>query len=90
MSDRFEHNPQMFVGVFPSGKYVFVGIAKRDDFDKIALPCVDHGQHDNGHVLSKSLRADGVEIVFQYWLKSVTIEAMIADRNAKRDGGRSS
>ncbi len=85
MTERLEHDPQVFVGIMPSGTAVFVGVAKRDEFDRLALPCLDHGENDSGHVLSKSLEADGVRIVFQYWLKSRTFEALIADNQAERD-----
>jgi len=65
------------------GKLICILIAKRDEFDRIALPATDNGENDNGHVITKSLDKGGVYIVFQHWLKERTIEA-IAEDNEKR------
>lgn len=81
-SPRFQHNPQTFVGVM-GGNHVFVGMARRDDFDRIAAPVHDHGENERGHVLTKTVGGHGsdeVTVVFQYWLKSLTVEALMADR----------
>lgn len=79
MSDRLEHNPQVFAVVMPSGRLVYVSLAKREEFDRLPLPCTDHGEDRNGHILSKALDADGVRIVFQFWQKRRTDEAFSAD-----------
>lgn len=52
---------------------VFVGIANREEFDRLALPGKDHRQQiseqvPRRNVLSKALEADGVMVVFQHWL----------------------
>jgi hypothetical protein len=84
MSERLEHRPTDFVGVTPNGKFIFVGMAKREEFDKIAATVTDHGQDANGHVLSKAIEGDGIYVIFQYWLKSRTIEALSADLAAEK------
>lgn len=77
--DRFEHNPKKFVGV-ADPKVIYVGIEKREDFDKIAVALRDRGQNEHGHVLTKTVQnSDGVMVIFQYWLKSLTIKAIAAD-----------
>lgn len=61
-----------FIGVVDE-RTVFVGIADREAFDKIALPVFDDGENENGHVLTKTVGTFGsgeVTVVFQYWLKS--------------------
>lgn len=76
--ERFEHNPQLFVGV-ADARLVYVSLADRGDFDKIGAPCHDHGESENGHVLSKQAGnhgADEVTVVFQYWLTSLTVDAL--------------
>jgi hypothetical protein len=85
MAERFEHNPQTFVGVI--GSDVFVGVAKRDDFDKIDAPCIDRGENEEGHVLTKTVEGAGcaVTVIFQHWIKSRTLDALIADRQAERE-----
>jgi hypothetical protein len=85
MSERLTTEGQRdYVGVVPGGKLVYVLMEKRVEFDKIALPVTDHGEHLTGHVLSKSMDGDGVYVVFQYWLKSRTHEALSADLAAER------
>lgn len=83
--DRFVHNPLQFVGV-ATPTLVYVGIADRADFDRIAAPCVDHGAKEGGHVLTKTvgnLGTDEVSVVFQYWILSLTADAILTD--ARRD-----
>ena len=84
MSDkeRFEPRSQDFILV-TDGHFIYIGIGKQEDFDKIAVPMVDHGENDRGHVLAKTVVGGGVQVVFQYWLKSVTTDALIADKRAK-------
>src|SRR3982074_963104 len=49
MSERFERNPQTFVGCM-GPTLVYVGIANRKTFDEIGAPCQDAGENENGHV----------------------------------------
>lgn len=77
--ERFRHNPQVFVGV-ATASTVYVGVADRGDFDRIGVPCRDHGENENGHVLTKTVGGHGageVTVVFQYWLKSLTVAAIL-------------
>lgn len=62
--------PKDFVGV-PDPTYVFVGIADRAKFDKIAMPFHDHGESERGHVLTKTVECPrtNVSVVFQHWIK---------------------
>ena len=83
--DRFEYRPQDFVSVI-TPTIVYVGIARREDFDKIAAPVKDSGEMAYGHVLTKTVGADpstGTCIIFQHWLKSLTSAAFRADRDAR-------
>lgn len=79
MAEHFDHRPQDYVGTSVPG-LVYVGFANRQAFDRITLPMVDHGENDDGHVLTKSLEADGCRVVFQYWIKSLTAEGFLARR----------
>ncbi len=48
---------------------VFVGIADREEFERLALPATDHRKREvRRNVLTESLEADGVMVVFQHWL----------------------
>lgn len=83
---RFESKPSDFVGI-AGPTLVYIGVAKREDFDKIAVPCHDHGEDDGGHVLTKQVgdfKASEVTVIFQHWLKQKTTAAMLADLEAKR------
>src|SRR6266481_921110 len=91
MAERFEHNPQTFVGCM-GPTLVFVGIANRKTFDEIGAPCEDRGENENGHVLVKTVGDLGtkeVTVIFQYWIKARTIDALIADRQAVSGRARS-
>jgi hypothetical protein len=85
ISERFERNPQTFVGcVGPT--LVYVGVADRKTFDEIGTPCQDAGENENGHVLVKSVGNHGkdeVTVIFQHWIKARTLDALIADRQAE-------
>lgn len=84
--ERFEHKPRDFIGAAWDGRLVYVGVADRDEFDKIAAPCVDHGANESGHVLTKTVGNHGddeVTIIFQYWIKNLTPAAMRADTDAR-------
>lgn len=86
-AERLEHDPTTFVGVMPDGSLVYVGLASRADFDRIDLPARDHGETADGHLLSKragDYRTGEVTVVFQYWLKSKTLEALLADAEHRR------
>ena len=52
------------VGVHDQGTLVYVLVSEREKFERIAL---EPAQHRNGRLLTKSLDAGGVYIVFQYW-----------------------
>lgn len=84
--ERFEHRPMDFIGVaLPT--IIYVGIASREKFDKIAAPLQDHGENENGHVLIKTvgnMREDEVTVIFQHWIKSLTSKAMLEDRAKTR------
>jgi hypothetical protein len=87
IAERFEYNPQTFVGCM-GPTLVFVGIANRKTFDEIGAPCQDAGENENGHVLVKRVGDYGdneVTVIFQYWIKSRTLDALIADRQAERE-----
>lgn len=48
---------------------VYVGITSRAEFDKLALPSLDHRTLTSPRaVLVKSIEADGVTVAFQHWL----------------------
>lgn len=81
---RFEHNPQTFVGPTPNGKHVFVGVGDRAKFDAIALPCIDHGENKRGQVLTKTIEANGCCVVFQHWIKSLTMAGYAEDVRERR------
>jgi hypothetical protein len=84
-AERFEHNPQTFVGCMGS-TLVYVGIADRKTFDEIGAPCQDAGENENGHVLVKQIGDHGkdeVTVIFQHRIKARTLDALIADRQAE-------
>jgi len=83
MAERFERNPQTFVGCM-GPTLVYVGIADRKTFDEIGAPCP--GEDENGHVLVKQIGNHGkdeVTVIFQHWIKARTLDALIADRQAE-------
>lgn len=85
-AERFEHRPLDFVGIV-SPRVVFIGVGDRAKFDMIDLPLIDHGENENGHCLTKSIQAPdltGALVVFQYWIKSRTTEALMADLARER------
>ena len=91
MAERFEHNPQAFVGCVGS-TLVYVGVADRKTFDEIGAPCQDAGENENGHVLVKQIGNHGrdeVTVIFQHWIKARTLDALIADRQAESGRVRS-
>lgn len=84
--ERFENRPTDFVGV-AGPTVVYVGIADRTAFDNLILPVRDSGENEDGHVLSKVAGNYGrneVTVIFQHWIKSKTVAAIIADAEAKR------
>jgi hypothetical protein len=83
--ERYEHKPRDFVGIVDP-HWIYIGVGKREDFDKIAVPLVNHGENDRGYVLTKTVEQHGVQVVFQFWIKSRTDEAFIADSRKIRDG----
>lgn len=47
---------------------VYVGLEHRHEFDRIALPVVEHPPNANGlRCATKTLERDGVTVVFQHW-----------------------
>ncbi len=86
MAERFEHKPQTFVGCMGS-TLVYVGVADRKTFDRIGVPCQDAGENEDGHVPVKQIGNHGkdeVTVIFQHWIKSRTLDALIANRQAER------
>ena len=80
--NRLEHKPAEFVAIaLPT--MVYIGVKDREKFESLALPCTDFGENDKGHVLVKKLEKDGVTVIFQYWIKSLTIDAILADGEAR-------
>lgn len=76
---RYEHTPDTAVSVTSDGRTVIVSMAHRADFDAIQLPCREY-RGELGHVLIKALRQRGpdLDIVFHYWLLSLTRDAIMA------------
>jgi hypothetical protein len=65
-----------YVGV-ADPKLVYVILEDRDEFDKIGLPATEVERTDReGHVLVKSIEADGVRVVFQHWIKGPKKQAL--------------
>jgi hypothetical protein len=64
-----------FVGVHGDAKIVYVLVADRLKFDQIPLPCVEHDNRvaKRGHLLSKTLDADQLMVVFQHWLENIEV-----------------
>lgn len=61
---------------------VYIGVANRADFDKLALPVTDEGENANGHVLTKRIGnfdSKEVTVIFQHWVKQKSIAAMIEE-----------
>lgn len=87
MPDRLEHRPpeRDSVVISPGGTLIYVLLRERSEFDKIARPCTEHSENEVGHVLTKAVDGEGVYIVFQYWLKSRTAEAIIEDHRKLRE-----
>ena len=62
-------------------------MADRKTFDEIGASCQDAGENENGHVLVKQVGnhvKDEVTVIFQPWIKSRTLDALFADRQAER------
>lgn len=65
------------VSVF--GTFVFVLIKERDVFDDLPPPVTDHGIGDHGgHVLTKTIEADGIRVIFQRWLIQPSLPSLEA------------
>jgi len=55
-----------FVAItFP--RFVYVGIARREEFDRLDLPVSDCAANGGNPVLVKSMVDAGVTVVFQHW-----------------------
>ena len=61
---------------------IYVALAQRADFDRIALPLVDHGAGAIGHVLTKTATAGLCFVVFQFWLQRPAAAADLAAARA--------
>jgi hypothetical protein len=58
-----------FVGV-ATPTLIYVGVADRDEFDKIAGPVSDSGPSaDGNHVITKMVQQDKTKAIFQHWIK---------------------
>jgi hypothetical protein len=65
-----------YVGV-ADPKLVYVILEDRDEFDKIGLLATEGERTEReGHVLVKSIEADGVRVVFQHWIKGPKTQAL--------------
>lgn len=82
-AERFEHTPMDSV-LIAHPTLVYVGVKDRAQFDSLAVPYHDHGENERGHVLTKCIEQDGVRVVFQYWLKSLTAAAYLDLRKKER------
>jgi hypothetical protein len=59
---------QMFVGILDP-KNVFVLVADRSEFDRLARPVTDLGpRQDGGHVLTKTVNEGEMTVIFQHWI----------------------
>jgi len=57
-----------YVGI-ADPKLICVVLEDRDEFDLIGLDATDAGENERGgHVLFKSIEANGVRVVFQHWI----------------------
>jgi hypothetical protein len=83
VTERFEHRPFDYINV-AHPRVIYVALASREAFDAIDRPVTDHLQNSRGHVLTKCVEQDGVSVVFQFWLKSLTHAAWRADRERER------
>lgn len=65
--------------------YVYVGIVKRDEFDRIALPATDHGAaNPDRPLLTKTARdPSGCTVVFQHWYGPTPAERAAAEAAAQ-------
>lgn len=64
-----------YVGI-ADPKLIYVLLEDRGEFDKIGLPATDHGQGSGGHVLTKTVKADDMMVVFQHWIRQPRDELM--------------
>lgn len=55
-------------------RFVYVGIAKREEFDRLDLPVSDCQESGGNPVLVKSMVDAGVTVVFQHWYGPTTTE----------------
>jgi hypothetical protein len=65
-----------YVGI-ADPKLIYVILEDRDEFDLIGLDATDAGENERGgHVLFKSIEANGVRVVFQHWIKQPKNQAL--------------
>jgi hypothetical protein len=62
-----------YVDVHGDGRIVYVLVAKREKFDEIPLPAVEHDNRaeNRSHLLTKTLDSTELKVVFQHWLDSI-------------------
>lgn len=81
--ERFEPGCRDFVGIC-GPRLAYIGVADRAKFDSIDLAVHDHGEHANGHLLTKADHSAHVTVIFQHWITQKTVMAMIADSDAAK------
>lgn len=81
------HGPYDAISVL-HGRLIYISIADRAAFDKIAAPCIDRGQKDYGHVLTKTIEqsraGDTVEVTFRYHINRLS-DAALLRRHLERE-----
>jgi hypothetical protein len=62
-----------YVDVHGDARIVYVLVAKREKFDEIPLPAVEHDNRaeNRSHLLTKTLDSTDLKVVFQHWLDSI-------------------
>jgi hypothetical protein len=68
-----------YVGI-ADPKLIYVLLEDRDDFDKIGLPAQEHEPNERGgQCVSKTVKSDGVMVVFQHWIKQPSYDTAPTD-----------
>ena len=74
-----------FAGV-TLGRWIYVGVGSRAEFDKIERSYQDDGERDGNHVLVKTVEQDGVHVAFQHWIKWVPAHLRVAREASAVEG----
>ena len=62
-----------YVGV-ADPRLIYVILEDRAEFDKIGLAAEEHAENERGgQCISKTIKADGMMVVFQHWIRQPTI-----------------